>query len=251
MTDTHYRDSLRVRGSEIDPRGRLSILAVANYMQEAAGLHAGELGFALDQLFPLGLTWVLARLRIRIDRYPRWRERVGIETWPSSVDARFTTRDFVFTDAAGERFGVATTSWAVMDLKTRSPRPPQPEFVALITDTTRVLTFEDRSLPRPEAPQWCREYDVRLSDLDLNRHVNNVVYLNWALEPVPLDVWKARTLREVDLSFKAEVRYGETVSVEAESRETADGLEVLHRVLRKVDGAELAVARSRWGAVGD
>jgi acyl-CoA thioesterase FadM len=55
----------------------------------------------------------------------------------------------------------------------------------------------------------------------------------------------------VDLSFKAEVRYGETVRVEAEPRETPDGLEVLHRVLRKGDGAELAVARSRWGAVGD
>lgn len=246
MTDDHYTESFRIRASETDPRGRLSILAIADYMQEMAGWDARRHGFAVDQLFARGLTWVLARLRIRLDSTPRWLETITGETWPSSADARGTTRDFRFRREDGTPAIVATTAWRILDLETRRPVPTLPGILALIGDEERALTFEGPPIVRPKAPDWEVVYDVRKSDLDINRHVNNVVYLDWALEPVPLETWRDYEPAEVELSFRSEGRLGDRVICRAQRVEGGDAPVFTHQVVREADGREMAAARSVW-----
>ena len=38
---------------------------------------------------------------------------------------------------------------------------------------------------------------ARRSDMDMNGHINNVTYLAWALETVPIDVYLNHTLIQV------------------------------------------------------
>ena len=75
-----------MRAYEADERGRASILTVCNYLQEAAGNHAFHLNLAVDQLLKQDLTWVLARLHVRMNSYPRWRDELAITTWPSGAN---------------------------------------------------------------------------------------------------------------------------------------------------------------------
>ena len=246
MSDTFYSESFRVRASEIDPRGRLSILAVADYMQELAGADARSKGFDVEQLFPRGLTWVLARMRIRLDSTPRWQETISGETWPSSADARGTTRDFRFQRADGSPAIAATTAWRILDMKTRRPVPVLPEILALIREEERALTFDGTIIARPKEPDWELIYDVRKSDLDINRHVNNVVYLDWALEPLPLETWRDFELAEVELSFRSEGRLGDRVICRSQQLEDGDAPVFAHQVVREKDGREMAAARSVW-----
>ncbi len=241
-----YRETFRVRAGETDPRGRVSVLTIADWMQELADRDALAKGFAVDQLFRRGLTWVLARLMIRFESVPRWRESVTAETWPSSAAERRTTRDFRFTRENGASAAVATTSWRVLDLKTRRPVDVPREILDLVPESERALCFGDGTLSRPESPDWEKIYDVRLSDLDINRHVNNVVYLDWALEPVPLDMWREFELAEVELRFMSEGRLGDRVICRAQQMEDGDAPAYRHQVLRERDGREMAVARSVW-----
>ena len=53
---------------------------------------------AVDQLFKLNMTWVLSRLHVQILRFPFWRERIHLETWPSGKKGKFATRDFLIYD---------------------------------------------------------------------------------------------------------------------------------------------------------
>ena len=53
---------------------------------------------------------------------------------------------------------------------------------------------------------------ARRSDMDMNGHINNVVYLAWALESVPEAVYDGGyNLFEMEVDFKAECKAGDTV----------------------------------------
>jgi medium-chain acyl-[acyl-carrier-protein] hydrolase len=57
-----------VHSYEVDAGGTLRVPALAGYLQEIAGVHATALGVGIDRLFAQGMTWVLTRQAIRIDR---------------------------------------------------------------------------------------------------------------------------------------------------------------------------------------
>jgi hypothetical protein len=66
-----------VRSYEVDPCGRLSVVSVCNYMQEAASNHAHALGVSIHHLAGQNVTWVLSHLALRIRSCPEWRETIA------------------------------------------------------------------------------------------------------------------------------------------------------------------------------
>jgi acyl-ACP thioesterase len=83
-------------------------------------------------------------------------------------------------------------------------------------------------------------------DLDSNQHVNNAIFAGWALETVPDEI-AIGTLAELEISFRAEILYGE--SILSRCIETDPGI-CLHQIVNKKDGRELARMRTRWTASG-
>jgi acyl-ACP thioesterase len=247
-TPLSWTERFRVRAYEAGPDGRVTIQTVCNYLQEIAGNHAERLGVATDQLIDQGMAWVLGRLRVRVDRYPDWREEVEIETWPSAADRMTAQRDFLLRDDAGRQIGVATTTWLIIDVQRRRP-VRMPEFVDALPRPDYHPALEHRP-PPPEAPAEIAgsiPFTVRISDLDMNRHVNNVRFIEWALEAVPQDIRGDCTLRQIDVQFRAESVYGDEVLSTCGPLATEAGeVRLAHRVSRIGDDRELALLTSAW-----
>ena len=51
------------------------------------------------------------------------------------------------------------------------------------------------------------------SDIDYNRHVNNVRYIGWAVDVLPMELLEEKPLRGLTINFNHEVHPGETVSL--------------------------------------
>ena len=66
--------------------------------------------------------------------------------------------------------------------------------------------------PAPDPPAFVRTFRVSGEHLDANGHVNNVRFVEWVLASLPAEA-AARPLAGVDLSFRAEGREGETLTV--------------------------------------
>ncbi len=174
MQDNIYTDTFYVHSYEIDTTGTASIKSICNYLQETAGNHADELGVAVDRLSEENRTWVLSRLHVEMDRYPRWREELQIETWPSGENGLLATREFILSSADGDELGRATSAWLIIDIDRRRPvRIPDYVSEIRLPDRERVLP-ETEELPSMEDPDLEATFRVRHSDLDLNAHVNNV-----------------------------------------------------------------------------
>jgi acyl-ACP thioesterase len=234
---------------ELDEHGLVRPTTYLNYLQDAAGGHARRLGVAVADLRELRLTWVLSRIHLVIDRYLRREETVTVRTWPSSREGRFSCREFELFDRQGEIVARATSSWAVLDVVSR--RPIRLDRLPVYPLTPRRAVADDfATLPKLARADAEEEFTVRRYDLDVNRHANNVAYVNWALEAVPAQLTENFRLASLEVGYRAEAFAGDRVLARVGSHEQRPGPVMIHQLLRS-DGTELTRMRSRWRAVAD
>lgn len=239
-----------MRAYEADARGLASIQTVCNYLQEAAGNHAYHLNLAVDQLLQRNLTWVLARLHVRMGAYPRWRDELTVTTWPSGANRLYAFRDYTLADAAGRPLGAASSAWILLDVKQRRPVRVPAEVAALaVRDRPRAIDEAfTRRLEEPARADAERTFVIRVSDLDVNQHVNLVNYIEWSVETVPSEVREQAMLCELQVEFHAESVFGdEAVSRSCGERE-GDAWSFCHGVYRRADDRVLSVAATTWTA---
>jgi acyl-ACP thioesterase len=236
-----------VRSYESDPSRRATIQTICNYLQESAWLHAARLGFALADREDNDKTWVLLRLYVKMLRYPVWGDAVQVSTWPSGKDRLYAYRDFEIHDIRNELLGMATSSWIIIDAKKRRPQR-MPEDLDRSIPVSKAVAFHETLLrDEPSGPDRVdaqAEFNVRLSDIDVNNHVNNVNFIEWAIEAVPA-AWRCENvLTELHVAFKSESSYGDRVVSQFGS--VQPGQRALHRVFRLSDDKPLILAETVW-----
>lgn len=239
-----------VRSGETDLRGRLSLRALCELLQEAGGRHADSLGVGAGALGPQGLAWVLIQWSVRIEARPAWLADLTVETWPSDLTERTATRDFLLRDGRGDVLARATSHWVMLDLLRRRP-VRMPDIVREIPLAPHPRALEEGllRLRAPETAQGAVEFAVRWSDLDAIGHVNNLAYLEWIVESVPREVLRTASVRRFDISFRAETHDGVTVRVECEREpEPPPGAIAAfrHRIVETASARELALARTEF-----
>lgn len=242
--DVFLEKQFRIRSYEVDFRGRVSPVAILNYLQDTAAEHAYRLGVAVTVLLPQGLTWVLSRTHLKLFHAPGVGEVLRVRTWPSLRDQKFTCREFELHDRKDNLVALATSSWAVLDLVTRRPVRLDSSLPSYPLDPRRAVDDDFPSLPRLAAVDRELPFRVRLMDMDLNRHVNNAVYAAWALEVVPAELLATHRLEELEISFRAEARHGDVIV----ARCAAEGEpgRFLHQIREMREGRELTRLRTAW-----
>lgn len=234
-----------VRSYEAGIGNCVSLPSVCNYLQEIAGLHADKLGVGIHLLQSEGVTWMLSRLRLELSRPVKWGDELTVRTWPSGVRGRLTaTRDFTGRDSSGVEVLRGVSEWMTVDLAERR----------LVKLPSAVSALAPEGTPHVELPESGGKFAalgkvdagsrilVRRSDHDFNDHVNNVHYVEWALESVPEEFCRMR-VSHLDIVFRQEAKAGE----ELESRTEIVAPDTLHHVIvRLSDGAMLATAETKW-----
>jgi medium-chain acyl-[acyl-carrier-protein] hydrolase len=240
-----YSETYRIRNYEADPNGRLWLHSLANYLQDVADRHATELGAGVPHLLERGLSWVLYRLRIDIHRWPQIPEEITVTTNPSGGERVYVFRDYRVYDKYENLIASASSTWLVFDLHKRKLTPPQPVLMDLF-DQYKDLEYLPRAgqkfpgLP----PTWL--YRTRLTarhnEIDQNEHVNNSVYFQWLLEPLPVVFLRKNRCTSLEIMFKTECLYGETIHSVCQ----LIGENIMMHRLENERGDEISTAISTW-----
>ena len=143
--------------------------------------------------------------------------------------------------------GQATSSWMMLDLINRKP-VLIPDYIDEMKNLNKGRALDDRfdKLPKLDRIDSEKLFNVRLSDLDLNQHVNSVNYIEWALECVPADILKGFVLSDVEVTYRAESKYGDIIQSYCQVETDDDGSKIIHRLQRESDEKELARLVSTW-----
>lgn len=245
LVDTYKEDIYKVRSYECTSTGDIHFPQLCNYLQEIASNHADELGFSKKDFVGENLTWVMTRLRVKVNRYPIWNEPLKILTYPWGGKKLFAYRDFVVTGADGQQIAVASSEWMTINLAERKA-VVIPPTVLEASNTVKEPVFGQNPFSRFAYPtdvqaEEIREFPVRFSQIDLNAHVNNVRYIEWMLDSSP-EILEGKQVQEMELVFRSETMLGDVVTAKSVAQE--DGVR-MHQIASAA-GVTHVLARTHW-----
>jgi acyl-ACP thioesterase len=186
-----------------------------NFAQEAAGNHAVYLGFGYDDLIATNTAWILSRVHVVFTDTPKWKEDITLTTWHKGLNRLFFLRDFVLTDKEGRERVKATTSWLVLNLETRRlVRDPKLMEEGTVCTENAIETPADKvQMPKDVEAEHVMDHLVAYSDVDMNAHANNAMYMQWAMDAVDYEVASTRPVKEFTINFNHETKAGDVVEL--------------------------------------
>ena len=207
-----YIDQFTISDLQCDRFGRLKPSAILWLVQEMAGRHCRILGVDWDTLAQKGMFWAIIRHRVQISRMPKNGETIRIETWPMPTTRVAFPRNVVAFDQDGNELFRTISLWVLMDVQTRAMILPGKSGVTVEGLLRGGELPTPGSLAPAELPD-CLERSVAFTDLDLNGHMNNCRYLDWAADLLSSDFHRSHTLQDITLGYLAEAREGDELKV--------------------------------------
>ena len=209
-----FTKTFRIGSFDTDLNGRVKLTSICNYLQEIAGMHADALNWGIDKLMKQNLSWVLTRLKVKVIDYPKWTDEITVETWPTGIEGLFGNRDFRILDKEGNTIILASSSWLIINIKTK--RPTRPHSIIDVTkfdNTEKVFETSLQKLITDVEKTPILNIDVHFSDIDINQHVNNVKYIKWIIDSCPIEKLSSELIDELEINFLHEAKYNDPLSI--------------------------------------
>ena len=213
----YYEDTYRVAARDVDPFNQCRPSSVLNFLQEAATRAAVEMHVSRDEIAQRYHSfWMLIRMWYRLDRPLYWNEELTVRTWHRGGKGVSLYRDFDLY-RNGEPVGEAVSTWVIADLDTHKPR--RLSDMGELEGTTGEELCKSIRLHRAHMPAQLTVREKRLlhySDADINGHVNNVRYADFACDAIHLEQeGVGKFVSSIQISYLKECRPGETVTLSA------------------------------------
>lgn len=202
-----------VQPKSVDCTRRASVAAIIGYMLDVAGEDADRKGFGISALDSASNTWVLSRLAVDIAAQPKQYEEIAVDTWVNEFNRLSSTRNFRI-HRGEECVAKGVSQWCMLNMESR-----QVVDMSLLKDTyLKAMVEEPSPIPaparlRPITPVGSTSRPVVYSDIDFNRHVNTLRYIDLIFDNVPLSLIEQNNGLRIDINFIAEAVYGETLTI--------------------------------------
>lgn len=186
-----------------------------SFMENLAGAHSTYCHFSFSDLAKENKTWILLNWKLSVISRPTDNELITLKTWCRSFSKLFSLRDFKMYDQSGNLCAIATSKWCLLDTHTGkiSKMPDNVKEIYHGLHDESVFVIQDLpKLTEPHSPILYKdEYKIRRIDLDINHHVHNLNYLDFAYELLPEEVFNGPELNNVEIAYKKEIKYGDTI----------------------------------------
>ncbi len=167
---------------DVDRDNVLTLQGVFKLLQEAAIAHANQYDTGTDAMVARGESWVLKRMAVAIDRYPRYAEPLRVETWSTGIRGSIGNRDFRVYGGDGGTVIRGSSLWIYISVRAKSvvrvPADVAARFPsgagAPFCPNLQDLAFDE---PASSAAETL-PVSLRYSDVDANDHVNNTAYFD-------------------------------------------------------------------------
>ncbi|MDR3266227.1 MAG: acyl-[acyl-carrier-protein] thioesterase [Tannerella sp.] len=199
-----------------DFTGKATLPVMTSFILDTASIHAQQRGFGFEDISKDNVAWVLSRLSIEIYKYPVSNQDIRIETWVETVGRFFTQRCFRFVDDKEKTFGYARSIWAAIDMVTRRPTDIQkwrPDLLDYIVPEAECPIEKMGKIHSINGMESVMGYTVRYSDIDINKHLNSMKYIEHVVNVFDLQMFKDNFIKRFEIVFLAEGMYGDKLKL--------------------------------------
>ncbi|MFZ7132274.1 MAG: acyl-[acyl-carrier-protein] thioesterase [Eubacteriales bacterium] len=248
MNGIYTKDYL-VHSYEVNYFHELFPEVILSYMQDIAMEQSESFGVGLEYLEQRKLFWILTRYYVKINTYPKYKDKVTITTKATGFNKMFAYRDFKIANGQGKTLITANSQWLLIDGVThKMMRIPDEFYKAYGVDKEYKVMGAFEKLLQPQKSMSTTKFTAARSDIDFNRHVNNTRYIAWALNTIPEDIITNYSLAEFHIHFKKEVLLHQEISVKTDIIEKGDDLTGHHEFKNDQDEVVCSIHTS-WTKV--
>lgn len=194
------------------PNGYLKYTDLCNILQLTAAKHAELGGLSFTDMQVCHQAWVLSRMRIEINRLPKWKDVVTVKTWINSLENSRSIRCLEMY-LGEEKIAGCETFWAVFNTDKRKPENlllPHEHFQKF-PDRATLETFS--KIDFQHEMEIIGEHKVKLSDLDIVNHANSVKYIEWCLDYIDLKIIKNQQIESLEMNYLKELSLGDIAEI--------------------------------------
>ena len=200
----------RVRYSEVDTRGTLTIAALINYLQDSCSFDSEDEGVGLPYLRENGWGWYITNWMIELNSLPQMGDEIAVATWVYAYRGMFAYRNFLLTDANDVPLVRANAIWLLMDIRNSYPvRIPKVIIDARDTEPPIEREWGDRKIALAADFEEKNSVTVAPLHLDTNFHMNNEHYIEIARDVLP----KGEKIYEIATEYKKAALLGDVLHV--------------------------------------
>jgi medium-chain acyl-[acyl-carrier-protein] hydrolase len=220
-----------------DHTDKLSPQSLIGLFQDAATNQSKFLGVDYDYMQAHDMIWVLLKYNLTINRLPSFKEKIKIITYPMYYERFYVYRKFEVYDEKENLIAFAFSTWTIVDVKTKNLCKITEDLIKAYGFTNKDSFYEkihfnniEKIKKTDSADVSINQFKIRYMDIDHNQHVNNTKYLGWAIETVPMDIISSSHLSHVDIIYRKEIQYGQSVVVLSKTKEFYDKIEITHMI---------------------
>ena len=241
----YFDKNFELRYFDMNKYGEASPLAILTLLEETAAEHCFNIDYSLYNLEKQNIGWVLISGTIDMIRYPKYREKIFIRTWISNYSLVKGFRENIIYDEYGTEIGKAKGIWVFYDIEKKKPVPIFEEIKTRWGSDPQISQeVELEKIKVLEDEEKKSEYDVNRSDVDSNKHVNNIRYFHWLIESLPDELLDNYSLKRINGKFFHGAYLGEKIKVYFKN-EMEDKM-FLHTMRSNIDNRLLAAAHTTW-----
>jgi medium-chain acyl-[acyl-carrier-protein] hydrolase len=231
---------------EIDAKKRALISTIMNYLMDICSVQSDSHGVGVDYLIDNNKGWILTQWNIKLNRYPVYGEEVKVSTRANSFYKYYAYRTNYIEDSSSNLIVDGRSIWLLVDTNKRRPiKVSDDMYQAYNISKDETERFTHTSLKPLESWDNEKVFDVRYSDIDTNQHVNNVKYVSWIIESIPLDIALDYEMCEITVVYKKETYYGHKINVHTKIEKSENGYVCKHDIINE-DGEDLTLATTYW-----
>ena len=202
----------RVDIGKVDSKAFVTNKGMLALLENVACMHSDKAGYGICDIPFTHLSWVQLNWRVNIIRRLKYNEEITIKTWAKEASKVTTIRDFEVLDKNGKQVCIATTKWTLTNIDTQSIVKITDDIIGEYEPDTKSIMpeYDFKKLVEPKIFFFLYIYKTERRDIDVNKHMHNLNYLDLAYETLPEDIYLNSEFNNIEIMYKKAIRLGDT-----------------------------------------
>lgn len=209
-----YTEKFKIPLKDIGKDNKIKNRAILEVLENAACYHSDLVGYGVNNIKETKVTWILLDWKLKVINRPTYGQLLTVNTWGKGMNKFFTYRDYEIYDNNNNLCAIATSKWALIDTE-KGKMSRLTENIINAYKPEKKTVFEEKSLDKVKIPEEFSntiKYEVIRKDIDINKHMHNLYYLDLAYEVLPDEIYNKRPFDFVRITYKKEIKLGEKVN---------------------------------------
>ena len=243
-----FEKEYKINIFNVDSEHKCKFSSLVDYLWDVVISQSDYLGETKEGFVHNQCIWVLLKYDITIYEYPKFKDTITVDTKVLGTKKFYGYRQNTIKNSEGKIIGEVVSTAILIDFEKRRPMkisPDQSEIYGLKGELDEVPPLDD--IPKLQKEDYVKDYPIRYSDIDSNGHVNNVKYMEMAMDTLPRSILNEYELFNIKVLFKKETTDGDTLHISSEViNDDNNEITTIHNITSNNTGKPLTKLQFIW-----